>query len=111
LQNEQCGLCWDLEFDKLGKKTHEDITKHYHDFVPLDYCNLCKEPKFDQYGFQTHTPEICAIEEIQKKRKDHKFISGIETKYNQKKKKRIFKYLGICLIGVVSTFGTMNLIF
>lgn len=96
LQNEQCGLCWDLEFDKQGKRTHKNTTKHYHDFVLLDYCIYCKEPKFDQYGFQTHTAEVDALLEIQNTRKNHKFISGIEAQKNQKKKmKKLVKYFGL----------------
>jgi hypothetical protein len=112
LENNQCGLCWDLEFDKQGKKTHEDLSKHYHDFVPLDYCIQCKTPKFDQYGFQTHTAEIDKIAKIQNNGKDHKFISGMESQYRKQRKNRwIIRIVAVGLVGIVSTVGATSLIF
>lgn len=112
LQNNQCGLCWDLEFDKQGKKTHEDGKRHYHDFVLLDYCIQCKAPKFDQYGFQTHTTEIDKIIKIHNNRKNHKFISRIESQYRKKRKHIwIIRIVGFGLIGIISTVGAISLIF
>ena len=112
MQNKQCGLCWDLEFDKQGKKTHEDLSRHYHDFVPFDYCIQCKAPKFDQYGFQTHTAEIDELIKIQNNGKDHKFISGIESQYRKKRKQKwVIRFVGAGSIGIISTVGVFNLIF
>jgi hypothetical protein len=112
MPNEQCGLCWDLEFDKKGNKTHEDFRKHHHDFVKFDYCLQCREPKFDQYGFQTHTAEIDEMLDIQKAGKDHNFISGIETKRKKQKLKYHFlEFFGFGIIGVFSTIGILNLFF
>ncbi|MDH3678163.1 MAG: hypothetical protein OEQ12_07680 [Nitrosopumilus sp.] len=110
MQNEQCGKCWDFEFDKKGNKTH-DLRKDYHNFVPLDFCILCKETKFDQYGFQTHTTKTHIISEIQKMEKDHKFVSGIETQYrNKRRRKNRFLVCFVVFVGVSITAGLVNLI-
>ena len=49
MPNEQCGLCWDLEFYKKGNKTHEGFRKHNHDFVKFDYF-ICAELFLQQYS-------------------------------------------------------------
>jgi len=83
MQNEQCGICWDLEFDKQGNKTHEELNKYLHDFITLDYCVKCRGPKFDQYGFQTHLDDYHDFMTTQNTGIAHKFISGIEAKYQE----------------------------
>ena len=109
MPNEKCGLCWDLEFDKKGNKTHEGFRKHYHDFVKFDYCLQCKEPKFDQDGFQTHTAEIDELLDIQNTGKDHKFISGVEAQQRLKQKIQ-YRFFGLCVVGIFSTM-VFNLFF
>ena len=86
MQNQQCGKCWNLEFDRQGSKTHEKLDEYSHNFVPLDYCIKCRKPKYDSHGFQTHPDEIHDLMQNQNINTPHKFISGIETK-DQKKRK------------------------
>jgi hypothetical protein len=102
MQNEQCGICWDLKFDKQGDKTHEEYKDYSHNFVPLDHCVKCKEPKYDLNGFQTHPNETHDFTKIHNNAKSHKFISGNLTKYQekQKRKKIVSTYIGITFITV-----------
>ena len=113
MQNEQCGKCWNLEFDKLGFKTHEELNKYPHSFVPLDYCIKCRKPKYDSYGFQTHPDEIRNLIPNQNINTSHKFISGIETKYqeNKKRQKHVFAYIGITITDIVIITSMLNLFF
>jgi hypothetical protein len=110
MQNEQCGICWNLKFDKQGEQTHSDL-KNFHNFVSLDYCVKCKEPKYNQEGVQTHCDEIFDVIFKQRSRISHKFISGIETEYQEKqrKKKHVFTFIGIISIGVILTTSLSNL--
>ncbi len=113
MQNEQCGICWNLEFDKQGDKTHEDLYNHAHSFVPLDYCIKCREPKYDQCGFQTHPENTRDFMQNQNIGMPHKFISGIETKYQEKRKKKrhFLIYIGLVLMGVTAITSVSNLFF
>lgn len=104
MQNEQCGICWNLKFDKQGKYTHKGIT-NFHNFVSLDYCLKCKEPKYDQWGLQTHQDEIHDFLFAQNSKISHEFISGIqaENQEKQKKKKNVITFVGIISLGVILT--------
>jgi hypothetical protein len=112
MQNEQCGICWDLEFDKQGDKTHEKLNRNSHNFAPLDYCVKCREPKYDPHGFQTH-PDETHFMQNQNISISHKFISGIETKYQKKKKRQrhTYAYMGIIITNIVIIGSMLNLFF
>jgi hypothetical protein len=112
MENEQCGICWNLEFDKQGDKTHRKLNKYSHNFVPLDYCIKCRKPKYDSRGFQTHPDKIHNFVHNQNISISHEFISGIETKYQEKKKRQrhVFAYIGI-MITVATIVSVSNLFF
>lgn len=113
MQNEQCGKCWNLKFDRQGDKTHKDLNKNSHDFVPLDYCVKCLEPKYSQFGHQTHPDETYDFMQTQNAGMSHEFISGIETKFQEHKRnqKYVLRFFGIGLIGIVSIAGLSSLFF
>ena len=100
MQNEQCGICWNLKFDKKGKDTHGKL--HPHEFTPFDYCIECRQPKYDHRGFQTHlgTHDFMWAH---KGSSPHKFASALELKTKSKRKKQ-----GIILLSVggISTIIT-----
>jgi len=112
MENEQCGICWNLKYDKQGDHTHRDRT-NFHEFVSLDFCVKCNKPKYDQSGFQTHYNEICDFIPFGNSRISHKFISGIQAKYQEKqrRKKNIFTAIGIVSLGAVLTVSLSNLFF
>lgn len=112
MQNEQCGICWNLKFDKKGKKTHI-IENQPHDFAPMDYCLKCKNPKYDQFGVFTHPDTIGDIKMKQQIITDHIFISGNENKYQRKrqKQKRILLLTGIGLLVGMTFVGLTSFIF
>ena len=107
MRNEQCGICWDLKFDKQGKTTHGIL--HSHDFLPLDFCIKCRQPKFDHQGFLTH-PSVYDIRDS-KIETHHEFVSAINNKINsQKKKKIIFLLVGIASIVATANINLINLL-
>jgi hypothetical protein len=112
MQNEQCGICWDLKFDKQGKQTHDDLN-NFHSFVSLDYCVKCKEPKYNQWGFQTHSFGVNDLKIIQISSIAHEFISGIEAEYpeKQRKNKHVFAFIGIISVRLTITASLSNLLF
>ena len=85
MQNEQCGICWKLKFDRNGKRTHG--ISDSHDFTPFDYCTKCKKPKFDHDGFVTH-PSKYDFSQKQSLVIDHEFSSAANTKEISRKKKQ-----------------------
>lgn len=99
MQNEQCGICWDLKYDKQGKSTHGVL--HPHDFSPIDFCIKCRKPKFDNRGFLTHPSEY-DLEDSESTH--HPFISSFHAKNNSQKKKKIIFALG----GITSVIATAN---
>jgi len=111
MQNEQCGICWNLEFDKQGDKTHKALSKNSHNFVPLDYCLKCREPKFDSHGYQTHPGETRDFMHTQQITKSHGFISGMKAmdQGKQKRQNRVFTYIGIASIGLGAVSGAITL--
>ncbi len=113
LENEQCGICWNLKFDKQGDKTHGDLNKNSHNFVPLDYCVKCSEPKYTQFGFQTHTDEINGLMQMQTMVISHRFISGIEANFQEEKRKKrnVFTFIGMASMGAALIVSISNLIF
>ena len=113
MQNEQCGKCWNLEFDKQGDKTHEESNKYWHSFVPLDYCIKCQKSKYDSYGFQTHSEKTHSFMQNQNIGTSHKFISGIKSKFQEKKKKQrpVFANIGIMTTEIIIIVGVLNLFF
>jgi hypothetical protein len=112
LQNEQCGICWDLKLDKQGELTHNDL-KNFHDFVSLDFCVKCNESKYNQWGFQTHSFRTNNLKIIKISKISHEFVSGIEVEYREKqrKNKHIFTFIGIMSIGLTITASLSNLFF
>ena len=98
MQNEQCGICWELKYDKQGRETHGVL--HQHDFSPFDFCAKCKEPKFDHQGFLTHPSEF----DLKNSTLHHLFVSSIYTKNNSLKRKKLIFTLG----GVASIIATAN---
>ena len=110
MENEQCGICWNLKFDKQGGYTHRDL-KNFHNFVSLDYCLKCNEPKYDQSGFPTHSRRKNESIPLGNSRKSHRFISGIQAEIHkkQRKKKRVFTI--IVSVGVVLTASLSNIFF
>jgi len=110
MQNEQCGLCWDLKFDKQGNKTHE--LNHRHDFIPLDYCEKCQEPKYDQYGLPTHPYNVHNFQEAQRMGLSHKFNSILEAKTKAKRRKHrtILAFIGVISMGVATGYNFPNLL-
>jgi hypothetical protein len=113
MENEQCGICWNLEFDKQGDKTHKKLNKYSHNFVPLDYCIKCLRPKYDSYGFQTHLDKIHNFVQNQNISISHKFISGVESKYQEKKRRRkhVFSCIGFMITNVIILANVLNLFF
>ena len=113
MQNEQCGRCWNLKFDRLGDKTHEDLKNDSHKFVPLDYCVKCKKLKYDQFGIPTHQDVIDEKKKKKSTRITHNFISAIETKSQEKKRKKrkVFRFLGFGLGAITSMVTMSNLFF
>ncbi|MBA4453971.1 MAG: hypothetical protein ACO2Y5_06140 [Nitrosopumilaceae archaeon] len=99
MQNEQCGICWDLKYDKQGKSTHGVL--HPHDFSPIDFCAKCKEPKFDHQGFLTHRSEFDLNTSTSK---HHVFVSSTNAINNSQKRKKLVFALG----GIASTIATAN---
>lgn len=85
MQNEQCGICWDLKLDKKGRQTHGLL--HSHDFTPFDYCTKCKKPKFDNDGFLTH-PNRYELTTEESLLLDHEFFSARYAKEMSKRKRR-----------------------
>lgn len=85
MQNEQCGICWNLKLDKNGKHTHDQM--YSHDFTPFDYCIKCNKPKFDHQGFLTH-PSKYDLTDQQSAILDHEFFSAINSKHLARKKRR-----------------------
>ena len=112
MENEQCGICWNLKFDKEGNQTHVPNNQP-HDFVPLDYCLKCQNPKYDQYGFPTHPKNAQDREMGTGSQKDHMFVSGIEEQYQRKQRKQklklIFTSLGVA--GITTLIGFSGLFF
>ena len=110
LQNEQCGICWELKTDKHGKHTHGML--HSHDFTPFDYCIKCKKPKFDHHGFLTH-PSKYDLSGEQNVILDHEFSSAIKLKENSKKKKRriILALTGTITLVIAPIVNVLNLFF
>ena len=108
MENEQCGLCWDLKYDNRGKATHVS-GYHPHDFVPFDFCLKCKKPQYDQFGIPTHFIDI-DLSKDQEKKNSHKFCSALKRKSKEKTRR---KRIAIALIGVISfgfSIGIINLI-
>ena len=112
MENEQCGICWNLKFDKQGGYTHIDL-KNFHNFVSLDYCLKCREPKYDHHGFQTHPNELNNFFSTQSIEISHNFISGIEAKHRkeQKRHRHFFTYIGIASATIALITGISNLFF
>ena len=107
MQNEQCGICWELKYDKQGRETHGVLRQH--DFSPFDFCVKCKEPKFDHQGFLTHPSEFDLNESFSL---HHVFVSSINTKNNsQKRKKLIFTLDGIASIVATANSNLLNLFY
>lgn len=107
MQNEQCGICWDLKYDKEGRETHGAL--HPHDFSPFDFCVKCKEPKFDHQGFLTHPNEFDLEYSFFT---HHAFVSSITQKNNsQKRKKLVFALAGIASIVATANTNLMNLFY
>lgn len=106
MQNEQCGLCWDLKFDNRGNKTHD--LKHLHVFTPFDYCAKCRESKYDSYGIPTHPKNKHDFLDTQHTQTNHKFVSGIKAMDQEKKRKQrnVLVYIGIVSF-CVSTIVTL----
>ena len=108
MQNEQCGKCWNLKFDRTGEKTHNQ-NKNSHNFVPLDYCEKCLVLEFDQNGIPTHINKDDKLQ-INGKKITHKFTSANARKVQKKKRKRIvFRLIGGSLIAIVSIASISNL--
>jgi len=105
MQNEQCGICWDLKFDKQGKNTHGILNSH--DFSPFDFCQKCRQPKFDHDGFLTH-PSIYDLNDLHLQ-DYHEFESTILAKTNSKKRKISFAISGITAIVISANASLMNL--
>ena len=112
MQNEQCGICWNLKFDKQGEKTHTD-QNNFHNFVSLDYCIKCREPEYDQFGLATHQDKKYDFIQSPTSSISHEFISGIETKSVEKKRKKrsVFSWIGIVSFGIGLTVSLSNLFF
>ena len=98
MRNEQCGICWNLKFDKLGRQTHGVL--HYHDFSPFEFCLVCKEPKFDQEGFLTHRSVFdlndSALDDF------HEFVSEAYSKTTWRRK------VALAMTGIVSVIAAAN---
>lgn len=105
MQNEQCGICWDLKYDKQGRHTHGILNSH--DFAPFDFCLKCKQPKFDHDGFLTH-PSIYDLKDFNLQNY-HEFESAIASKTNAKRRKLSFAISGITAIVISANIGLMNL--
>ena len=107
MQNEQCGICWDLKYDKQGRKTHGVLNSH--DFSPFDFCVKCKEPKFDHQGFVTHRSEF-DLEHSDSTH--HAFVSSIKAKkISQKRKTVVFTIGGIASICATANTNLMNIFY
>jgi len=104
MSNEQCGMCWDLKFDKNGNQTHG--LKH-HDFIPLDYCAKCGKPQYDQYGQLTHPYVVHDFSQVQIIGLPHKFISTIKERTKGKKQKHR-KFLAFIGMSSISVFGILS---
>lgn len=100
-----------MKFDNRGNNTHDQ--KQTRDFTTLDYCVRCKEPKFDSYGNKTHAQNDSDFLNFPNIRKNHKFISGINAKNNEKKRKQKNIPLYIILTSGCTTviFNLPNIIF
>lgn len=94
MENEQCGICWNLKYNKQGEKTHSDRNENFHNFVSMDYCVKCKKPEYNQFGIQTHPEEKNDFSKNKSLEKSHKFISGIQTEYqeNKRRKRNVFLF-------------------
>ena len=113
MQNEQCGICWNLKFDRQGDATHEEPKIDSHKFVPFDYCVKCQKLKYDQFGMPTHLDVIDGFIQSKSIRISHNFISSIDTKSQEKvrKKRNVFRFLGLGLVVVTSMVTISNLFF
>lgn len=105
MQNEQCGICWNLKFDKKGNDTHGSL--HPHEFTPFDYCTECRQPKYDHHGFQTHLSTHNFMW-AHKGSSPHKFVSALESEIKNKRRKQLI----VLALGGISTIiaATVNLI-
>ena len=106
MQNEQCGICWDLKYDKQGKQTHGILSSH--DFSPFDFCLKCRKPKFDHEGFLTH-PSIYDLNDSHLQ-DHHEFISLIGAKTNSGRKKATYALSGITALVISANVNLMNLL-
>ena len=88
MENEQCGICWNLKYDKKGQKTHRDLNVNSHTFVAMDYCVKCKKPEYNQFGIQTHPDEKHDFHQDKNSEKPHNFVSGIKTEFQEKKRRK-----------------------
>lgn len=111
MENEQCGVCWDLKFDNRGQETHDQ--KSPHDFIPIDYCTKCREPKYDPHGIQTHTENIHDFFKPTNKIINHKFKSRIFAKSQEKeaKQKNILFYFVLVSTGITAVLNIPKIIF
>jgi hypothetical protein len=64
-------------------------------------------------GFQTHQDKIHNFVQNQNISISHKFVSGIETEYQEKKKRQryVFAYIGIIITEVAIIVSVLNLFF
>lgn len=104
MQNEQCGICWDLKYDKQGKHTHGILNSH--DFSPFDFCQKCRQPKFDHDGFLTH-PSIYDLNDLHLEGR-HEFVSAIAAKTNTRRKITLV-ISGITAFTISVNISLMNL--
>jgi len=116
MQNEQCGLCWDLKFDRYGTRTHDlKRTSDFipHNFTPLDYCVRCRKPEYDPHGLPTHPYIAHNFQESQKYGLSHKFNSASEDKTKTKRQKRriILACFGVSSVGITTVFNFSSLLF
>lgn len=104
MQNEQCGICQELEFDKTENKTHTDQKKYEHDFVPLDWCAKCDEPQYDSDGIETHPSKYFPNE---MSFADHDFVSRTEAEHheNREKRKETATYVGVGVAAIASVLS------
>ena len=105
MQNEQCGICWDLKYDKQGNHTHGTLNSH--DFSPFDFCLKCRQPKFDHDGFLTH-PSIYDLDHLNLEN-HHEFVSSFTRKINSRRKKMTLVVCGIVAIAISANVSLMNL--
>ena len=110
MENEQCGLCWNLKFDNRGKATHGS-ENHPHDFIPFDFCLTCRRPQYDQFGIPTHDEKIKNLKD-NPGGNTHNFCSAIKKKSQEKKRT---KKIGIAVITIIfssiTSLGLFNLFF